>query len=226
MDTLRRTWKGSCTLPRTRTRPSWKLVIKRWTKRNERRCFCAPVTKKKRQFRRLLRHRRNGFAAQLQSAMTNVSIQNALECKISCSTSKVSYVLDTEDVFFRSHVHRVARRNPPRLQRRKRKKGSSKDKAVAVPQPAAKPLSRKEKLKAKSAKSKAQIEKFRAWIEKKTAEASDDDEEDEKKSAKKRHGRQRRKCERVGEIGKEGRWWSRSGTHGCGVTRTNSVKHK
>ena len=39
-----------------------------------------------------------------QSAMTNVSIQNALECKISCSTSKVSYVLDTEDVFFRSHV--------------------------------------------------------------------------------------------------------------------------
>ena len=120
-----------------------------------------------------------------QSAMTNVSIQNALECKISCSTSKVSYVLDTEDVFFRSHVPpggSSAKSSAPPA--KKAKKGSSKDKAVAVPQPAAKPLSRKEKLKAKSAKSKAQIEKFRAWIEKKTAEASDDDEEDEKKDAK------------------------------------------
>ena len=118
-----------------------------------------------------------------QSAMTNVSIQNALECKISCSTSKVSYVLDTEDVFFRSHVPpggSSAKSSAPPA--KKAKKGSSKDKAVAVPQPAAKPLSRKEKLKAKIAKSKAQIEKFRAWIEKKTAEASDD-EEDEKKDA-------------------------------------------
>ena len=91
-----------------------------------------------------------------------------LECKISCSTSKVSYVLDTEDVFFRSHVPPGgSSRNLRAPPAKKAKKGSSKDKAVAVPQPAAKPLSRKEKLKAKSAKSKAQIEKFRAWIEKK-----------------------------------------------------------
>lgn len=116
-----------------------------------------------------------------QSAMTNASIQNALECKISCSTSKVSYVLDTEDVFFRSRVppggYSAKSSAPPA---KKAKKGNSKDKAVAVPQPAAKPLSRKEKRKAKSAKSKAQIEKFRAWIEKKTAEATDDEEEDKK----------------------------------------------
>jgi len=120
-----------------------------------------------------------------QTAMTNASIQNALECKISCSTSKVSYVLDTEDVFFRSRVppggYSAKSVAPPA---KKAKKGSSKDKAVAVPQPAARPLSRKEKLKAKSAKSKAQIEKFRAWIEKKTAEATDDEEEDKKKDAK------------------------------------------
>jgi paired amphipathic helix protein Sin3a len=33
--------------------------------------------------------------------MGSVSVHNSLECKISCSNSKVSYVLDTEDVFFR-----------------------------------------------------------------------------------------------------------------------------
>ena len=99
-----------------------------------------------------------------QSAMTNASIQNALECKISCSTSKVSYVLDTEDVFFRSRV-------PP---------GVYSAKSSAPPAKKAKKGTRKEKRKAKSAKSKAQIEKFRAWIEKKTAEATDDEEEDKK----------------------------------------------
>ena len=69
--------------------------------------------------------------------MTNASIQNALECKISCSTSKVSYVLDTEDVFFRSRVppggYSAKSSAPPA---KKAKKGNSKDKAVAVPQPA------------------------------------------------------------------------------------------
>uniref|UniRef100_A0A7S0GW34 Histone deacetylase interacting domain-containing protein n=1 Tax=Micromonas pusilla TaxID=38833 RepID=A0A7S0GW34_MICPS len=34
-------------------------------------------------------------------SMGLVSVHNSLECKISCSNSKVSYVLDTEDVFFR-----------------------------------------------------------------------------------------------------------------------------
>ena len=33
--------------------------------------------------------------------MGSVSVHNSLECKISCSNSKVSYVLDTEDVFHR-----------------------------------------------------------------------------------------------------------------------------
>ena len=33
--------------------------------------------------------------------MGSVSVHNSLECKIACSNSKVSYVLDTEDVFFR-----------------------------------------------------------------------------------------------------------------------------
>ncbi|CAH9088055.1 unnamed protein product [Cuscuta epithymum] len=34
-------------------------------------------------------------------AMENVTILNGLECKMACSSSKVSYVLDTEDVFAR-----------------------------------------------------------------------------------------------------------------------------
>ena len=34
-------------------------------------------------------------------AMGKTSVYNSLECKISCSNSKVSYVLDTEDVFHR-----------------------------------------------------------------------------------------------------------------------------
>ena len=37
----------------------------------------------------------------LQSAMENVTVVNGLEYKISCHTSKVSYVLDTEDLFLR-----------------------------------------------------------------------------------------------------------------------------
>jgi hypothetical protein len=34
-------------------------------------------------------------------ALGGVAISNGLECKISCSNSKVSYVLDTEDVMLR-----------------------------------------------------------------------------------------------------------------------------
>jgi len=33
--------------------------------------------------------------------MDGVQVANGLECKISCKTSKVSYVLDTEDFLFR-----------------------------------------------------------------------------------------------------------------------------
>ncbi|RZC71202.1 hypothetical protein C5167_034380 [Papaver somniferum] len=35
------------------------------------------------------------------NTMDGVRVVNGLECKISCVTSKVSYVLDTEDFFFR-----------------------------------------------------------------------------------------------------------------------------
>ena len=38
----------------------------------------------------------------LQAALTNTVVSNALECKVSCTTSKVSYVLDTEDVMHRA----------------------------------------------------------------------------------------------------------------------------
>ncbi|KAI8528426.1 hypothetical protein RHMOL_Rhmol12G0147900 [Rhododendron molle] len=39
-------------------------------------------------------------------AMEGLQVVNGLECKISCSSSKVSYVLDTEDVLFRSRKKR------------------------------------------------------------------------------------------------------------------------
>lgn len=42
-------------------------------------------------------------------AMEDVQLVNGLECKIACNSSKISYVLDTEDYFFRM---RRKRRNP------------------------------------------------------------------------------------------------------------------
>lgn len=36
-------------------------------------------------------------------ALSKVTFYNGLECKLNCSSSKVSYVLDTEDVLFRPH---------------------------------------------------------------------------------------------------------------------------
>lgn len=36
------------------------------------------------------------------TAMKDVQVFNGLECKIACNTSKISYVLDTEDFFFRT----------------------------------------------------------------------------------------------------------------------------
>lgn len=43
----------------------------------------------------------------LQEAMENVRVVNGLEHKISCHSFKVSYVLDTEDLFFRSKAGRA-----------------------------------------------------------------------------------------------------------------------
>jgi paired amphipathic helix protein Sin3a len=39
-------------------------------------------------------------------AMDGIKVVNGLECKISCRTSKVSYVLDTEDFLFRLRKRR------------------------------------------------------------------------------------------------------------------------
>ncbi|KIY92733.1 hypothetical protein MNEG_15230, partial [Monoraphidium neglectum] len=48
-----------------------------------------------------------GGDAALAAALGGVAVANGLECKISCSSSKVSYVLDTEDVMWR-HRARAA----------------------------------------------------------------------------------------------------------------------
>ena len=39
--------------------------------------------------------------AALSAALAQFTVRNGLECKVACATSKVSYVLDTEDVLFR-----------------------------------------------------------------------------------------------------------------------------
>ncbi|ONM30585.1 Paired amphipathic helix protein Sin3-like 3 [Zea mays] len=52
-------------------------------------------------------------------AMDGINVVNGLECKISCKTSKVSYVLDTEDFLFRLRKRRKILRGgnvPDRLQ--------------------------------------------------------------------------------------------------------------
>jgi len=48
----------------------------------------------------LTRNLRNGGEKEEES-LVEVCVYNGLECKISCNTSKVSYVLDTEDLFHR-----------------------------------------------------------------------------------------------------------------------------
>ncbi|XP_020968501.1 paired amphipathic helix protein Sin3-like 2 [Arachis ipaensis] len=44
----------------------------------------------------------------ITSAMEGVKLINGLECKIACSSSKISYVLDTQDFFFRPKRRRQA----------------------------------------------------------------------------------------------------------------------
>lgn len=53
----------------------------------------------------------------LPAALQKVHILNGLECKISCSTSKVSYVLDTEDVLCRLLTQRKAEGDEPKVVR-------------------------------------------------------------------------------------------------------------
>ncbi|CAN6327057.1 unnamed protein product [Urochloa humidicola] len=50
---------------------------------------------------------RNDDSPASLKAMDNVIFANGLECKISCKTSKVSYVLDTEDFLFRMRKRRA-----------------------------------------------------------------------------------------------------------------------
>eukprot|EP00959_Pyramimonas_sp_CCMP1952_P345834 7242835-Pyramimonas_sp.AAC.1 len=49
----------------------------------------------------LTRNLRGGGGEEEEDALLEVCVYNGLECKISCNTSKVSYVLDTEDLFHR-----------------------------------------------------------------------------------------------------------------------------
>ncbi|GIL73116.1 hypothetical protein Vretimale_4724 [Volvox reticuliferus] len=51
--------------------------------------------------RNLSQRARQGPDAELVEVLRSVAIFNGLECKISCTTSKVSYVLDTEDIMCR-----------------------------------------------------------------------------------------------------------------------------
>mmetsp|Transcript_36011 Transcript_36011/g.80148 ORF Transcript_36011/g.80148 Transcript_36011/m.80148 type:complete len:1160 (+) Transcript_36011:163-3642(+) len=50
-------------------------------------------------------------------ALKNVRIYNGLECKISCTNSKVSYVLDTEDVMWRQRHQRSSKSQDERVER-------------------------------------------------------------------------------------------------------------
>jgi len=47
------------------------------------------------------KHSNNDEPSDSLKAMDDIKVVNGLECKISCKTSKVSYVLDTEDFLFR-----------------------------------------------------------------------------------------------------------------------------
>ena len=64
----------------------------------------------------LTRNLRNGGEKE-EDALVEVCIYNGLECKISCNTSKVSYVLDTEDLFHRRRRGAKARPLSIRVQR-------------------------------------------------------------------------------------------------------------
>uniref|UniRef100_A0A0E0FF51 Histone deacetylase interacting domain-containing protein n=1 Tax=Oryza nivara TaxID=4536 RepID=A0A0E0FF51_ORYNI len=52
------------------------------------------------------KHSNNDEPSDSLKAMDGVKVANGLECKISCKTSKVSYVLDTEDFLFRLRKRR------------------------------------------------------------------------------------------------------------------------
>ena len=82
---------------------------------------------------------RAGFT-DLSAALENTTVTNSLECKVSCSTSKVSYVLDTEDV-----LHRAKKKS------KTNGKSSSKRKSL------------------QEKNEKARLSKFRAWVDAKAA---------------------------------------------------------
>ncbi|XP_037403717.1 paired amphipathic helix protein Sin3-like 3 [Triticum dicoccoides] len=52
------------------------------------------------------KHSNDGEPSDSLKAMDGIKVANGLECKISCKTSKVSYVLDTEDFLFRLRKRR------------------------------------------------------------------------------------------------------------------------
>uniref|UniRef100_A0A0D9UVW5 Histone deacetylase interacting domain-containing protein n=1 Tax=Leersia perrieri TaxID=77586 RepID=A0A0D9UVW5_9ORYZ len=54
------------------------------------------------------KHSNNDEPSDSMKAMDGIKVANGLECKISCKTSKVSYVLDTEDFLFRLRKRRLS----------------------------------------------------------------------------------------------------------------------
>ncbi|KAK4263327.1 hypothetical protein QN277_028757 [Acacia crassicarpa] len=71
--------------------------------------FLSVVPEKKERSRILLKRnkRRNAPSDEYSSpALEGLQVSNGLECKIACSSSKVSYVLDTEDFLFRMSKRR------------------------------------------------------------------------------------------------------------------------
>jgi paired amphipathic helix protein Sin3a len=52
------------------------------------------------------KHSNNDESSDSLKAIDGIKVANGLECKISCKTSKVSYVLDTEDFLFRLRKRR------------------------------------------------------------------------------------------------------------------------
>jgi len=83
-----------------------------------------------------------GFA-DLSAALANTVVSNALECKVSCTTSKVSYVLDTEDV-----MHRAKKKGKLNAKKSEKKRALI-DKRMAE-----------------------KSDKFKAWVEEHSAKAS------------------------------------------------------
>jgi paired amphipathic helix protein Sin3a len=83
----------------------------------------VPTTKKNRIFLMRIKNRKHAGEDEdvaLQRAMENAIVENGLENKFACQTSKVSYVLDTEDLFWRCTARRAHKHKEKRELRKER----------------------------------------------------------------------------------------------------------